>query len=68
MGSSRTDPVAGRIPIGQAELLEQAAAEHDSTKAALVQRAVAFYIKRNPDEIPAFYPEGSVGAIMAELC
>lgn len=68
MGSSRTDPVAGRIPIEQAELLEQAAGEQDSTKADLVQRAVALYIDRNPDDIPAFYPEDSVAALMEELC
>jgi len=68
MESGRTEPVAGRVPLEQAELLEQSVDEQDCTKAELVQRAVEYYIDRNPDEIPAFFPEDSLAAFAEELC
>lgn len=67
MGSTQTNSVAGRVLIEQAELLERAADEQDVTKADLVQRAVEHYIERNPDDIPAFYPDDSLAAFVETL-
>lgn len=67
MGSTRTNSVAGRVPIEQAELIEQAADKENVTKSDLVRRAVELYINRNPDDIPAFYPDGSLAAFVETL-
>jgi hypothetical protein len=67
MGSRRTDAVAGRVSTEEAELLRQAADEKDVPISDLVQRAVELYIERNPDEIPAFYPEDSFAAFIETL-
>ena len=68
MESRQTNAVAGRGSTEEAELLRQAADEKDVPRSDLVQRAVELYIERNPDEIPAFYPEDSLAAFIETLC
>ena len=66
MPSEKSQAFATRLPADEAATIERAMAETDRSKAELLRRALRYYRKRNPDDIVAFYPEGSVGRMLAE--
>jgi hypothetical protein len=62
-----TKAFATRVTASEAAQLEDALEETDWTKSDLVRRAIQSYIERNPDDIRAFYPEGSLEEFVTEL-
>ena len=66
MPDEKSQAFATRLPADEAATIEQALVETDLSKAELLRRALRYYRRRNPDDIAAFYPEGSVERILAE--
>lgn len=66
MPDEKSQAFATRLPADEAATIEQALVETDRSKAELLRRALRYYRRRNPDDIAAFYPEGSVERMLAE--
>jgi len=62
-----TKAVATRIDASEAAQLEDALEETDWTKSDFVRRAIQYYLKQNPDDLQAFYAEGSLEQFVTEL-
>jgi predicted DNA-binding protein len=62
-----TKAVATRIDVSEAAQLEDALEETDWTKSDFVRRAIQYYIEQNPDDLRAFYAEGSLEQFVTEL-
>ena len=67
MESETTRAFATRLPISEAELLEAAVKDTNLTRAAVVRRAIEYYLKENPDRIRALFPEDSLDQLMTEM-
>jgi len=67
MESEPTKAFATRLPLSEAELLEEAIDETGRTTSDLVQRALRHYMTENPDRIQALYPEKSLDRFVSEL-
>jgi hypothetical protein len=65
--SESTKAFATRVAASEAAQLEDALDETDWSKSDLVRRAIQYYVERNPDDIQAFYADGSLGEFVAEL-
>mgnify|MGYP000156105922 CR=1 FL=1 len=67
MRSKSTVAFATRLPSSEADQLEEVKEETDWTDAALVRRALRYYVHENPDRISVLYSEDSINEFMAEL-
>lgn len=64
----QTEAVSGRVSADVVAQIERATEETGLTKSRLVARAIEHYIEENPDDISAFYPDGSLAAFVEEFC
>jgi predicted transcriptional regulator len=65
--SESTKAFATRVAASAAAPLEDALDERGWSKSELVRRAIQYYVERNPDDIKAFYAEGSLGEFVTEV-
>jgi len=61
-----TEAFATRLPAEQADQIEAAIKETETTRSDLLRRAVEYYIHRNPGDVAVFYSEGSINRLLAE--
>jgi hypothetical protein len=67
MRSRSSTAYATRLPDEQAALVEDAFEETDRSPTELFQRAVEYYVRKNPNWIQAFYPDESIEQFCAEF-
>lgn len=58
---------ATRLPPEHADLIEAAVEKSNVDTSEFLRQVVKYYIRRNPEDNPAFYPEGSVSKMLDEL-
>lgn len=64
MTSRTSRAFAGRLPAEKADLLEAAIEESNETKSDIVERALCYYLQRNPDRLDALRPMGPLDEFM----
>lgn len=67
MRSKPTRPFATRLPAQQADLVDAAIEETESTQSDFLRRALEYYVRRNPDDIQALYPDDSALGIIRDM-
>lgn len=67
MRSKSSEAFATRLPAEEAALVEDALEETDQVPAELLHTALQYYMRKNPDRIVAFCPDGSLEEFWAEL-
>lgn len=67
METESTKAVATRITTSEAAQLEDALEETDWTRSDFIRRAIQYYLEQNPDDLRAFYAEGSLEQFVTEL-
>ena len=67
MSEESSTAFATRLPSEEARQLESIIEATGQSQSDVLRRAIRFYLDRNPDGVPALYPEGSVERMMAEM-
>lgn len=57
MASNSSAPLATRVSPEEAELIEEAVEEGGYSTSFVMERAVRYYIMKNPDNLPALQPD-----------
>lgn len=67
MRSKPTESFATRVRADEADLLREVLDETGLNEAELLRVAIRYYLTKNPHNIEALYPEGSIQRMFAEM-
>lgn len=67
MRSHSSEAFATRLPAQEAEQIEAAIEDTGWSESDFVRYAIRYYVTRNPDDIPALYPDNSINRLLAEM-
>jgi hypothetical protein len=67
MRARSSEAFATRLPAQEAEQIEAAIEDTSWSKSDFVRHAIRYYVTRNPDDIPALYPDHSINRMLAEM-
>lgn len=67
MRARSSEAFATRLPAQEAEQIKAAIEDTGWSESDFVRHAIRYYFTRNPDEIPALYPDHSINRLLAEM-